>query len=213
LDGEGRCNVQTGVGFFDHMLHALARHGMLDLEVSCKGDLQTGSHHTIEDVGIVLGLALAKALGDKTSIVRYGSASVPMDEALATCSLDVSGRAYLVFQAEGMTGMLDKYEVEATEDFFRAVSSAAGITLHILHPPLTRTVSSSPLPVPPDFMADPEKVGRGLAKNLGKKSFIICHSGSQRLRTSMAYRFPIGLGKLMSKMAGRAQQTDVQDRE
>ena len=100
LDGKGENNIDTGIGFFDHMLTALSKHSGIDMNISCKGDLQVDAHHSVEDVGIVLGQALKEALGDKIGIRRYGSASIPMDEALGTCSLDISGRAYLVFDCK-----------------------------------------------------------------------------------------------------------------
>lgn len=142
----------------------------------------------------------------------YGAVNV-LRTVLPIMRAQKSGRVCFTSSGVGVTGFGGLTAYASTKGALEAMAkcigieeAASGITLHILHPPLTRTVSSSPLPVPAEFMADPEKVGRGLAKNLGKKSFIICHSGGQRLQTSMAYRFPIGLGKLMSKMAGRAQQ-------
>ncbi|CAA9479416.1 MAG: Imidazoleglycerol-phosphate dehydratase [uncultured Solirubrobacteraceae bacterium] len=132
LDGTGAGARQTGVGFLDHMLDLLARHGRLDLEVTVTGDLQTGAHHTVEDTGIVLGQALDAALGDRRGIRRYGHAVVPMDEARAACALDVSGRPYCSFT--GLTlppGDIAGFEHEAAEEFFRAVSSAARLTLHL----------------------------------------------------------------------------------
>ena len=113
------------------MLAALAKHGMLDLSVECRGDLATGSHHTVEDVGIVLGQALNQALGDKRSLTRYATFTVPMDEALCMVSLDVSGRPFLAFDAAITPGLLGNYETEATEDFFRAVAVSAGMTVHM----------------------------------------------------------------------------------
>ena len=131
LDGLGQAKAETGVGFLDHMLAALAKHGMLDLTVECRGDLATGSHHTIEDVGIVLGQALNQALGDKRSLTRYATFTVPMDEARCMVSLDVSGRPFLAFDAAITPGLLGNYETEATEDFFRAVAMSAGMTVHM----------------------------------------------------------------------------------
>ncbi|MFR1760119.1 MAG: imidazoleglycerol-phosphate dehydratase HisB [Christensenellaceae bacterium] len=131
LDGGGQAKANTGVGFLDHMLAALAKHGMLDLSVECRGDLATGSHHTVEDVGIVLGQALNQALGDKRSLTRYATFTVPMDEALCMVSLDVSGRPFLAFDAAITPGLLGNYETEATEDFFRAVAVSAGMTVHM----------------------------------------------------------------------------------
>jgi imidazoleglycerol-phosphate dehydratase len=132
LDGSGAGSRTTGVGFLDHMLDLVARHGRLDLDVDARGDLDTGAHHTAEDVGIVLGQALDRALGDRAGITRYGHAVVPMDEARAACAIDFSGRPFLAFDAHllppGVTGGFDH---ELTEEFFRAVSSSARITLHI----------------------------------------------------------------------------------
>jgi imidazoleglycerol-phosphate dehydratase len=133
LDGTGAGTRQTGVGFLDHMLDLLARHGRLDLEVSVAGDLQTGSHHTVEDTGIVLGQALDRALGDRRGIFRYGHAVVPMDEARAACSLDISGRPLTVLEGfERLpAGDIAGFEHEAAEEFFRAVASAGRLTLHV----------------------------------------------------------------------------------
>jgi imidazoleglycerol-phosphate dehydratase len=125
LDGSGYSN-ETGVGFFDHMLDLLARHANIGLEVKATGDLETGSHHTVEDVGIVLGQAIDQALGD-----RYGSAVVPMDEACAECALDISGRALSVFRGDIPVTSIAGYETELTEEFFRAVAGGARMTLHI----------------------------------------------------------------------------------
>jgi imidazoleglycerol-phosphate dehydratase len=131
LDGSGDGARSTGVGFLDHMLDLLARHGRLDLEVAATGDLQTGAHHTVEDVGICLGQALDAALGDRAGIFRYGSATVPMDEARASCAIDVSGRAFLAFEAELPAGAIGNFDHELTEEFFRAVASNAKLTLHL----------------------------------------------------------------------------------
>jgi imidazoleglycerol-phosphate dehydratase len=131
LDGTGAGTRATGVGFLDHMLDLLARHGRLDLDVAVAGDLETGGHHTVEDTGIVLGQALDEALGDRSGIFRYGDAIVPMDEARALCAIDVSGRPYLRFDAvlpPGATGDLDH---ELVEEFFRAVVNNARLTVHI----------------------------------------------------------------------------------
>jgi len=130
LDGSGYSN-RTGVGFFDHMLDLLARHANIGLEVEATGDLETGSHHTVEDVGIVFGQALDQALGDRAGIRRYGSSTVPMDEACAECSLDISGRALSVFRGEIPVTSIANYETELTEEFFRAVAGGAKMTLHI----------------------------------------------------------------------------------
>jgi imidazoleglycerol-phosphate dehydratase len=132
LDGTGKAAIATGVGFLDHMLDLLARHGKLDLEVQVTGDLQTGSLHTVEDTGIVLGQALDRALGDRAGIARYGHAVIPMDEARASCAIDVSGRPYCAYG--GLTlppGDIAGFEHEAAEEFFRAVASAARLTLHL----------------------------------------------------------------------------------
>ena len=131
LDGTGAGTRTTGVGFFDHMLDLLARHGRLDLDVTVTGDLETGGHHTVEDTGIVLGQALDAALGDRRSIFRYGHAVVPMDEARAACSLDISGRPFVAFTAELPPGTTATFDHELTEEFFRAVANAAKLTLHI----------------------------------------------------------------------------------
>lgn len=130
LDG-GEVSVDTGIGFFDHMLQAFAVHGGFGLTLRCKGDLQVDGHHTVEDVGIVLGDALAKVLGDRAGITRYGSFFVPMDEALAFCALDVSGRPYLVYDALFAQERAGDYDTCLTPEFFRALAVHAGITLHI----------------------------------------------------------------------------------
>jgi imidazoleglycerol-phosphate dehydratase len=131
LDGIGEGTRSTGVGFLDHMLDLLARHGRLDLDVTVEGDLDTGSHHTVEDTGICLGQALDQALGDRRGIARYGQAIVPMDEALATCALDISGRPYCSFVAELPPGAIAGFDHEEAEEFFRAVAMAAKVTLHL----------------------------------------------------------------------------------
>jgi imidazoleglycerol-phosphate dehydratase len=132
LDGVGAGTRVTGVGFLDHMLDLLARHGRLDLVVQASGDLQTGSHHTVEDVGIVLGQALDRALGDRAGIFRYGHAVVPMDEARAMCAIDVSGRPFLALEAGGLpAGETGGFEHELLEEFFRAIVNTARMTLHL----------------------------------------------------------------------------------
>lgn len=131
LDGSGTADIATGIGFFDHMLTLLAKHGFLDLTVQAQGDLAVDSHHTVEDCGIVLGTALKNAVGDKAGIHRYGNCFIPMDEALAQVTLDFSGRPYLVFEAEIPKITLGTYDAEMTEEFFRAVAVASGLTLHI----------------------------------------------------------------------------------
>ena len=131
VDGTGAGSRETGVGFLDHMLDLLARHGRLDLDVKVEGDLETGAHHTVEDTGLALGRALDEALGDRAGIVRYGHAVVPMDEARALCAIDISGRPLLVFEADlppGGTGGMDH---ELVDEFFRAVASTAKLTLHV----------------------------------------------------------------------------------
>lgn len=117
LDGEGKVSVNTGIGFFDHMLTALGVHSGIDMDVECTGDLYVDGHHTVEDVGICLGKAFAEALGDKAGIARYGSAFVPMDEALAFCSLDISGRPFLAFNAEFHDDRIGQYDTCLTEEF------------------------------------------------------------------------------------------------
>ncbi len=131
LDGTGKAEIDTGVGFFDHMLDGFARHGLLDLKVSCKGDLEIDEHHSVEDVGIVIGQALAEAVGDKAGIRRFGYAYAPMDEALSRATLDFSGRGLLCFRAEFSREMVGDFSTELVEEFWRAVASNAGITLHL----------------------------------------------------------------------------------
>jgi imidazoleglycerol-phosphate dehydratase len=131
LDGSGAGERSTGVGFFDHMLDLLARHGRLDLDVRVTGDLQTGGHHTVEDTGLALGQALDRALGDRAGICRYGHAVVPMDEARAACAIDVSGRPYTAFEAALPPGETGGFDHELAEEFFRAVASTARLTLHL----------------------------------------------------------------------------------
>jgi imidazoleglycerol-phosphate dehydratase len=131
LEGSGAGTRATGVGFLDHMLDLLARHGRLDLDVAVTGDLETGAHHTAEDTAIVLGQALDAALADRTGIVRYGSATVPMDEARAACAIDISGRPFTLFEADLPAGATGGFDHELTEEFFRAVANAAKLTLHL----------------------------------------------------------------------------------
>ncbi len=131
LEGTGAGERATGVGFFDHMLDLLARHGHLDLSLRASGDLQTGGHHTVEDVGICLGEALAQALGDRAGIVRYGQATVPMDEARASCAIDISGRGLCVFSGALPPGAIGDFDYELTEEFFRALAGNARLTLHL----------------------------------------------------------------------------------
>ncbi|HEU4737303.1 MAG TPA: imidazoleglycerol-phosphate dehydratase HisB [Solirubrobacterales bacterium] len=130
LDG-GEASAATGVGFLDHMLDLLARHGRLGLQVEAKGDLETGAHHTVEDVGIVLGQALDEALGDRAGIRRYGAAVVPMDESLAECAIDISGRPLCVFDADLPPTNIAGFDTELAEEFFRAVANSAKLTLHV----------------------------------------------------------------------------------
>lgn len=130
LDG-GNVNINTGIGFLDHMLTALGVHGGFGLEVSCKGDLHVDGHHTAEDVGIVLGMAFKEALGDKSGIMRYGSAFIPMDESLGFCALDISARPFLVFNAEFANERVGEFDTCLTEEFMRAFAFNAGITLHL----------------------------------------------------------------------------------
>ena len=131
LDGQGKNRIDTGIPFFDHMLDGFARHGLFDLEVSVKGDLEVDCHHTIEDTGIVLGTAIAEALGDKTGIRRYGYFILPMDETLALSAVDLSGRPYLNFQAEFTVPSLGGMNTEMVREFFYAVSYSASMNLHL----------------------------------------------------------------------------------
>ena len=131
LDGNGTCHIDTGLGFFDHMLCAFARHGRFDLKVSVRGDLHVDGHHTVEDTGIVLGRALAEALGEKAGIERFGSAFVPMDEALVLAALDISGRGQLHWDVEAPFGMVGDFDTQLAREFFIALAANAGITLHI----------------------------------------------------------------------------------
>jgi Imidazoleglycerol-phosphate dehydratase len=130
LDG-GEAAISTGVGFLDHMLELLARHGRLGLRVEASGDLETGAHHTTEDIGIVLGQALDAALGDRAGIRRYGSALVPMDESLGECAIDISGRPYCAFDARLPATSIAGFDTELAEEFFRAVANSAKLTLHV----------------------------------------------------------------------------------
>jgi imidazoleglycerol-phosphate dehydratase len=131
IDGSGEANIDTGIGFFDHMLNSFSRHGLFDMNVDAKGDLFVDSHHTIEDVGIVLGQAIKQAVGDKKGIKRYGSNIMPMDDALILCAIDLSGRPYLSFEANFTTQSVGYMDTELVEEFFRAVSYSAGMNLHI----------------------------------------------------------------------------------
>jgi imidazoleglycerol-phosphate dehydratase len=131
LDGHGEGERHTGVGFFDHMLDLFARHGRLRLSVDAQGDLHTGAHHTVEDVGICVGQALDRALGDRAGIARYGQATVPMDEARAACAIDVSGRGLCVFEGDLAPGAIGNFDHELAEEFFRALAANARLTLHV----------------------------------------------------------------------------------
>ena len=131
LDGTGRAQVSTGVAFLDHMLELFARHGLFDLEVECRGDLQIDDHHSVEDIAITLGQALAQALGDKKGVARYGEATVPMDEALCRAVVDLSGRFYLVYEVETSRQHIGNFSVELAEHFWRSLAEAARCNLHI----------------------------------------------------------------------------------
>ena len=130
IEGEGNSIIETGIGFLDHMLTLFSKHGGFDLEVNAKGDLNVDSHHTIEDIGIVLGQCIREASGERKGIKRYGTTFLPMDEAMAMVSVDVSGRPYLVFEAELKAEKLGDFDTEMTEEFFRALAFNASITLH-----------------------------------------------------------------------------------
>lgn len=131
IDGKGEAQLDTGIGFFDHMLDGFARHGFFDLKVQVKGDLQVDTHHTIEDTGIVLGSAIRKALGDKRGIKRYGSCILPMDETLVLCAIDLSGRPYFSFEGEFTAERVGYMETEMVREFFYAISYSAGMNLHM----------------------------------------------------------------------------------
>ena len=132
LDGSGKAEVSTGVGFFDHMLTHIAKHGLFDLTVKCKGDLHIDAHHTVEDVGICFGKALKQALGDKAGIRRFGDCTLPMDETLVTAAVDLSGRPFLVWRADVPVETLGTFSSQLAEEFWRAVSSAGLLTLHVV---------------------------------------------------------------------------------
>ena len=131
IDGSGIYDNQTGVGFFDHMLNQLARHSLIDMTVSCTGDLHIDDHHTVEDVGIALGQALSHAIGDKRGIRRYGACLLPMDDALVRAALDLSGRPYLVWNMDLPTAKIGTFDTELVREFFQAFSTHGGITLHV----------------------------------------------------------------------------------
>lgn len=132
LDGTGQAKVNTGIGFFDHMLDLLARHSLIDLDVQAKGDLHVDAHHTVEDVGICFGKGLAQSLGDKAGIRRYGSATLPMDEVLVTAAIDLSGRPFCVWRADVAPEMLGGFNAPLAEEFWRAVASNAAMNLHVV---------------------------------------------------------------------------------
>ncbi len=131
LDGTGKFNIDTGIGFFDHMLEGFAKHGFFDLEIQVKGDVHVDAHHTVEDTGIVLGQTFAKALGDKEGISRFGNFILPMDDALVLAALDISGRTYFAFEAELPAGKLGTMETETVREFFMGFASGLGMNLHI----------------------------------------------------------------------------------
>lgn len=131
LDGTGKFNIETGIGFFDHMLSGFAKHGFFDLDLKADGDLQVDAHHTVEDVGIVLGQAIREALGDKAGITRYGSFILPMDETLMLCALDLSGRPYFCYEVTTTVDRVGEMDTELAKEFFYAVSYTAGMNLHI----------------------------------------------------------------------------------
>lgn len=131
LDGTGEAEVNTGIGFFDHMLISFAKHGLFDLKVKVTGDLYVDCHHTIEDTGIALGVAIRKALGNKKSIKRYGNIILPMDESLVLCAADLSGRPYLVFDADFTTDRVGYFDTEMVKEFFHAITYSVGMNLHI----------------------------------------------------------------------------------
>lgn len=131
LDGSGKANITTGIGFFDHMLDSFTRHGLFDMDCNVKGDLYVDTHHSIEDTGIVLGKAIKEAVGDKKSIKRYGSMMLPMDETLVLCALDLSGRPYLVFDGDFSTDRVGYFDTEMVKEFFYAVSYSAEMNLHL----------------------------------------------------------------------------------
>ena len=131
IDGTGKNDINTGVGFFDHMLTALAVHGKFDIAIKCAGDINVDSHHSVEDIGIVLGTAFNEALGNKSGIARYGSFTLPMDEALASCNIDIGGRAYTVFDAKFTAEKIGELDTQMIPEFFRAFANSAKVTLHL----------------------------------------------------------------------------------
>lgn len=131
IDGDGQANIQTGVGFLDHMLVLFSGHGLFDLKVECDGDVEVDDHHTTEDIGIALGQAFKEAIGDKSGITRYASVSIPMDEALATVHIDISGRPHLVYNVSGLKDKVGTFDTELVQEFFQGFVNHAGVTLHI----------------------------------------------------------------------------------
>lgn len=131
IDGSGKTDIQTGVGFLDHMLTLMTKHGLFDLKVICDGDIEVDQHHTVEDIGIVLGQAFHKSIGTKEGIDRYARVSIPMDEALSTVSIDISGRAFIVYNVEGLKDTVGAFDTELVEEFFQAFTNHAQVTLHI----------------------------------------------------------------------------------
>ncbi|MBD1223078.1 imidazoleglycerol-phosphate dehydratase HisB [Virgibacillus halodenitrificans] len=131
LDGTGNSKIQTGIGFLDHMLTLFSKHGLFDLQLKCDGDLEVDQHHTVEDIGIALGQAFTNSLGNKEGITRYAAVTSPMDEALATISLDISGRSFLVYHVDGLKDKVGNFDTELVEEFFQAFASNAKLTLHI----------------------------------------------------------------------------------
>ncbi|KAA0964979.1 imidazoleglycerol-phosphate dehydratase HisB [Sporosarcina sp. ANT_H38] len=131
IDGSGKTNIKTGVGFFDHMLTLFTNHGRFDLTVECDGDIEVDQHHSVEDIGIVLGQAFYESIGSKEGIERYATVSTPMDEALSTVSIDISGRPFFVYNVEGLKDKVGEFDTELVEEFFQAFTSHAKVTLHI----------------------------------------------------------------------------------
>ena len=131
VDGSGKGEIDTGIGFFDHMLTLMTKHGLFDLQVKCDGDLEVDQHHSVEDIGIALGQAFHQALGTKEGITRYATVTTPMDEALSTVSLDISGRAFLVYNVEGLKDKVGNFDTELVEEFFLAFANNARVNLHI----------------------------------------------------------------------------------
>ena len=131
LDGSGASRIATGIGFFDHMLDQLARHSLIDMDITCRGDTHIDDHHSVEDTGIALGQGLAKALGDKAGIRRYGACHLAMDDALVRCALDLSGRPFLVWNLPFPTARIGSFDTELVREFFQALSTHGGITLHV----------------------------------------------------------------------------------